>query len=47
MSSKASKVEQALVIGLGGLNLAGVVILSSMLRYQTTLLVCLVDIELY
>ncbi|KAG0597910.1 hypothetical protein M758_12G030100 [Ceratodon purpureus] len=30
--SKASKVEQALVIGLGGLNLAGVVILSSMLR---------------
>lgn len=30
--SKARKVEQALVIGLGCLNLAGVVILSSMLR---------------
>jgi hypothetical protein len=32
MTSKASKGEQALVIGLGALNLAGVVILSSLLR---------------
>jgi hypothetical protein len=30
--SKASKVEQALVIGLGAFNLVGVIVLSGMLR---------------
>ncbi len=32
--SKASKVEQALVIGLGAFNLVGVVVLSGMLRWE-------------